>query len=84
MKVNRYLAVTSDEYFLCNDVKHMINSIKHYCYRLNTQQLQNFNRLISRHIERQDWNKPIKKQRYIISKDIYVIELTAEEIKLFY
>ena len=84
MKVNRYLVITSDEYFLCNDVKHIINSIKHYCYRLNTQQLQNFNRLISRHIERQDWNKPIKKQRYIISKDIYVIELTAEEIKLFY
>ena len=84
MQVNKYLVVTQDNYILCNDVKHIINSIKHYCYRLNTQQLQNFNRLISRHIERQDWHKPIKKQRYIISKDIYVIKLDNNEIKMFY
>ena len=84
LKVNNYLVVTPDDYMLCNDVRHIINSIKPYCYRLNTHQLQNFNKLISNHIKRQDWHKPIKKQRYIISKDIYVIELTAEEIKLFY
>ena len=84
LQMNRYLVVTQDEYILCNDVRHIINSIKHYCYRLNSSQLKNFNALITRHIERQDWHKPIKKQRYIISKDIYVIALTAEEIKLFY
>ena len=84
ISVNSYLVVTPDGYMLCNDVKHIINSIKHYCYRLNTHQLQNFNKLISNHIKRQDWHKPIKKQRYIISKDIYVIKLTTEEIKLFY
>lgn len=84
MQINKYLVVTSDKYILCNDVKHIINSIRHYCYRLNTQQLVAFNRLITRHIERGDWDKPVKKQRYIISKDIYVIELDVEEIKLFY
>ena len=84
ISVNSYLVVTPDGYMLCNDVRHIINSIKHYCYRLNTHQLQNFNKLISNHIKRQDWNKTIKKQRYIISKDIYVIKLTTEEIKLFY
>ena len=84
ISVNSYLVVTPDGYMLCNDVRHIINSIKHYCYRLNTHQLQNFNKLISNHIKRQDWHKPIKKQRYIISKDIYVIKLTTEEIKLFY
>ena len=84
ISVNSYLVVTPDGYMLCNDVRHIINSIKHYCYRLNTHQLQNFNKLISNHIKRQDWHKPVKKQRYIISKDIYVIKLTNEEIKLFY
>ena len=84
ISVNSYLVVTPDGYMLCNDVRHIINSIKHYCYRLNTHQLQNFNKLISNHIKRQDWHKPMKKQRYIISKDIYVIKLTTEEIKLFY
>ena len=84
ISVNSYLVVTPDGYMLCNDVRHIINSIKHYCYRLNTHQLQNFNKLISNHIKRKDWHKPIKKQRYIISKDIYVIKLTTEEIKLFY
>ena len=84
ISVNSYLVVTPDGYMLCNDVRHIINSIKHYCYRLNTHQLQNFNKLISNHIKRQDWHKPIKKQRYIINKDIYVIKLTTEEIKLFY
>ena len=84
ISVNSYLVVTPDGYMLCNDVRHIINSIKHYCYRLNTHQLQNFNKLISNHIKRQDWYKPIKKQRYIISKDIYVIELDNNEIKMFY
>ena len=84
ISVNSYLVVTPDGYILCNDVRHIINSIKHYCYRLNTHQLQNFNKLISNHIKRQDWHKPIKKQKDIISKDIDVIKLTTEEIKLFY
>ena len=84
ISVNSYLVVTPDGYILCNDVRHIINSIKKYCYRLNTQQLVGFNRLITRHIQRQDWHKPIKKQRYIISKDIYVIELDNNEIKMFY
>ena len=84
ISVNSYLVVTPDGYMLCNDVRHIINSIKSYCYRLNGSQLQNFNALITRHIQRQDWHKPIKKQKYIISKDIYVIKLTTEEIKLFY
>ena len=84
ISVNSYLVVTPDGYILCNDVRHIINSIKKYCYRRNTQQLVGFNRLITRHIQRQDWHKPIKKQRYIISKDIYVIELDNNEIKMFY
>ena len=84
ISVNSYLVVTADGYMLCNDVRHIINSIKPYCYRLNTHQLKNFNTLISRHIDRQDWLKPIKRQKYIINKDIYVIELTREEIKMFY
>ena len=84
INTNNYLVVTPDDYMLCNDIRHIINSIKHYCFRLNGQQLKNFNALITRHIQRQDWRKPIKKQRYIISKDIYVIKLTTEEIKLFY
>ena len=84
LQINKYLVVTQDEYILCNDVRHIINSIKKYCYRLNTQQLVGFNRLITRHIERQDWYKPIKKQTYIISKDIYVIKLDNNEIKMFY
>ena len=84
LSVNSYLVVTPNEYILCNDVRHIINSIKKYCYRLNTQQLVGFNRLITRHIQRQDWKKAIKKQKYIINKDIYVIKLTTEEIKLFY
>ena len=84
LSVNSYLVVTPDDYILCNDIRHIINSIKKYCYRLNTQQLVGFNRLITRHIQRQDWKKAIKKQKYIINKDIYVIKLTTEEIKLFY
>ena len=84
LSTNSYLVVTPKGYVLCNDVRHIINSIKQYCYRLNTQQLVGFNRLITRHIERGDWHKPIKKQKYIISKDIYVVKLTSEEIKMFY
>lgn len=84
LQVNNYLVVTPAGYILCNDIRHIINSIKHYCFRLNGQQLKNFNALITRHIQRQDWRKPIKKQRYIINANIYVIKLTTEEIKLFY
>lgn len=84
ISTNNYLVVTPDNYFLCNDVRHIINSIKHYCFRLNGHQLQNFNKLITRHIEREDWDKPIKKQKYIIKDDIYVVKLNNAEIKMFY
>ena len=84
LQTNQYLVITPKGYIICNDIRHTINSIKSYCYRLNTHQLQAFNRLISRHIERQDWRKAIKKQKYIISANIYVIKLDTEEIKMFY
>mgnify|MGYP004670607173 FL=1 len=84
LSTNSYLVVTPKEYYLCNDVRHIINSIKHSCFRLNGHQLQNFNKLITRHIERGDWDKPIKKQKYIIKDNIYVIKLDKEEIRLFY
>ena len=84
LQANKYLVVTPRGYILCNDVRHIINRIKGYCFRLNGQQLQAFNALITRHIQRQDWRKAIKKQRYIIKADIYVIELANEEIKMFY
>lgn len=84
LSTNNYLVVTPDNFFLCNDVRHIINTIKHSCYRLNGHQLQNFNKLITRHIERADWDKPIKKQKYIIKDNIYVIKLDKDEIRLFY
>ena len=84
LSVNSYLVVTPDDYILCNDIRHIINSIKKYCYRLNTQQLVGFNRLITRHIQRQDWKKAIKKQKYIINKDIYIVKLDNREIRMFY
>ena len=84
ISVNSYLVVTPDGYMLCNDVRHIINSIKSYCYRLNGSQLKNFNALITRHIQRQDWHKPIKKQKYIINKDIYIVKSDNQEIRMFY
>lgn len=84
VKNEYYLVVTPKQYFICNDIRHIINSIKHYCFRLNGKQLNNFNKLITRHIERADWDKPIKKQKYIIKDDIYVVKLNKEEIRLFY
>lgn len=84
ISTNNYLVVTPDNFFLCNDVRHIISTIKHSCYRLNGHQLQNFNKLITRHIERADWDKPIKKQKYIIKDNIYVIKLDKDEIRLFY
>jgi len=84
LSTNSYLVVTPNNYYLCNDIRHIINTIKHSCYRLNGHQLQNFNKLITRHIERGDWDKPLKKQKYIIKDDIYVVKLSNEEIRLFY
>ena len=84
LSTNSYLVVTPKEYYLCNDVRHIINTIKHSCFRLNGHQLQNFNKLITRHIERGDWDKPIKKQKYIIRDDIYVVKLNKEEIRMFF
>lgn len=84
LSTNSYLVVTPKEYYLCNDVRHIINTIKHSCFRLNGHQLQNFNKLITRHIEREDWDKPIKKQKYIIKDDIYVVKLNKEEIRMFF
>ena len=84
LSTNNYLVLTPNNYYLCNDIRHIINTIKHSCYRLNGHQLQNFNKLIIRHIERGDWDKPLKKQKYIIKDDIYVVKLSNEEIRLFY
>lgn len=84
LSTNSYLVVTPNNYYLCNDIRHIINTIKHSCYRLNGHQLQNFNKLITRHIERGDLDKPLKKQKYIIKDDIYVVKLSNEEIRLFY
>ena len=84
LSTNSYLVVTPNGYTLCNDVRHVINSIKGYCFRLNGSQLNAFNRLISRHIQRGEWRKAIKKQKYIIKADIYVIKLDTNEIKMFY
>ena len=84
LQTNQYSVITPGGYIICNDIRHIINSIKKYCYRLNTHQLQAFNRLISRHIQRGEWRKAIKKQKYIINKDIYVIKLDTDEIKMFY
>lgn len=84
LSTNNYLVITPNNYYLCNDVRHIINTIKHSCFRLNSHQLQNFNKLITRHIEREDWDKPIKKQRYIIKDNIYVVKLDKEEIKMFF
>ena len=88
ISVNSYLVVTPDDYILCNDIRHIINSIKPYCYRLNANQLKSFNSCIRTHIKNNNFREPIKKggtrNKFIISKDIYVIKLTKEEIKLFY
>ena len=84
LSTNNYLVITPNSYFLCNDIRHIINSIKHSCYRLNSHQLQNFNKLITRHVERGEWHKPIKKQTYIIKDNIYVVKLTSDEIKMFF
>ena len=84
VKNEYFIVVTPKKYFICNDIRHIINSIKHYCFRLNGHQLQNFNGLITRHIERGEWCKPIKKQRYIIKDNIYVIKIDKQELKLFY
>ena len=36
LQTNQYLVVTPGGYVLCNDIRHIINSIKGYCYRLNS------------------------------------------------
>ena len=50
ISVNSYLVVTPDDYMLCNDIRHIINSIKPYCYRLNANQLKSFNSCINSRI----------------------------------
>lgn len=88
ISTNNYLVVTPNNYFLCNDVRHIINSIKHYCYRMNGTQLNIFNRSISTHIENNKYKEPIKKggtrNKYIINADIYVVKLDKEEIRMFF
>ena len=74
LSTNSYLVVTPDNYFLCNDIRHIINTIKHYCFRLNATQLKSFNSCIRTHINNNDF----------INADIYVIKLDKCEIKLFY
>lgn len=88
ISTNNYLVVTADNYFLCNDVRHIINSIKHSCYRLNATQLKSFNSCIRTHIKNDNFREPIKKggtrNKFIIKDNIYVIKLDKEEIKLFF
>ena len=88
LSTNSYLVVTPDNYFLCNDIRHIINTIKHYCFRLNVTQLKSFNSCIRTHINKTNFREPIKKggtrNKFIINADIYVIKLEKAEIKLFY
>lgn len=88
ISTNNYLVVTPNNYFLCNDVRHIINTIKHYCFRLNATQLKSFNSCISNHIKNSKYKEPIKKggtrNKFIINADIYVIKLDKQEIKLFF
>ena len=85
---NNYLVVTPDNYFLCNDIRHIINTIKHYCFRLNATQLKSFNSCIRTHIKNDNFREPLKKggtrNKFIIKDNIYVIKLDKEEIKLFF
>ena len=88
ISTNNYLVVTSDNYFLCNDIRHIINTIKHYCFRLNATQLKSFNSCIRTHIKNDNFREPLKKagtrNKFIIKDNIYVIKLDKEEIKLFF
>lgn len=88
LKVNQYLVVTPNNHFLCNDIRHIINSIKHSCYRLNTTQLKSFNSCIRTHVKNENYRQPIKKEgtrnKFIIKDDIYVIKLNKEEIRMFF
>lgn len=88
LKVNQYLVVTPNNHFLCNDIRHIINNIKHSCYRLNTTQLKSFNSCIRTHIKNNKFREPLKKggtrNKFIIKDDIYVIKLTSDQIKMFY
>lgn len=88
LSTNSYLVVTSDNYYLCNDIRHIINTIKHYCFRLNATQLKSFNSCIRTHINNNYFREPIKKggtrNKFIINADIYVVKLNKEEIKMFY
>lgn len=88
VKTAYYLVVTPDNFFLCDNVRHIINTIKHYCYRLNAPHLKSFNSCISTHIKNNKFKEPLRKQgtriKYIINADIYVVPLDKDEIKLFY
>lgn len=88
ISTNNYLVVTPDNYFLCNDIRHIINTIKHYCFRLNATQLKSFNSCIRTHIKNYNFREPLKKggtrNKFIIKDNIYVIKLDKEEIKLFF
>ena len=88
LQVNKYLVVTPDGYILCNNIRHIINSIKPHCYRLNANQLKSFNSCIKTHIKNNNFREPIKKggtrNKFIINADIYVVKLDNEEIRMFY
>ena len=88
LQVNKYLVVTPDGYILCNNIRHIINSIKPHCYRLNANQLKSFNSCIKTHIKNNNFREPIKKggtrNKFIINADIYVVKLDNEEIKMFF
>lgn len=88
LNTNSYLVITPNNYFLCNDIRHIINTIKHSCYRLNATQLKSFNSCIRTHIKNNNFREPLKKSgtrnKFIINADIYVVKLNKEEIKMFY
>lgn len=88
LSTNNYLVVTPNNFYVCNDIRHIINTIKHYCFRLNATQLKSFNSCIRTHIKNNNFRAPLKKggtrNKFIINADIYVIKLNKEEIKMFY
>lgn len=88
LSTNNYLVVTPNNFYVCNDIRHIINTIKHSCYRLNATQLKSFNSCIRTHIKNNNFREPLKKSgtrnKFIIKDNIYVVKLTSDEIKMFF
>ena len=60
ISVNSYLVVTPDGYMLCNDVRHIINSIKPYCYSSKANQLKRFTSCTRTHIKKTNFRETMK------------------------